>query len=175
MKYSLFLLALVLGSAVGIDVFEANVWGASASGLGGALGYVPAEGDTDFPGGTCDTCIMNGLFERCVNNKAVARGAVLTPPSTARRELRGNRRLCPSYCPERRYVGQWCWVKCGGGRRLTFADEVSSERSLFESSDLLEVQTAAQKCYEEAAAKEEFSCLGAKEAIAVKVYHSVVV
>jgi hypothetical protein len=165
MKYTLFLLALVVGSVVGIDEFNAMVTGDFELNLAGhPVRNAGSDGEV-----TCAPCVMNALFDRCVLAPAVARGAVLDT-GTSRRELRGNRRLCPSYCPAQRYVGQWCWVKCGGGRRLTFADEVSSERSLFEASDLIELQIAAQKCYQERAVN--FPCLGLASDIEVTVYQA---
>jgi hypothetical protein len=124
MKYALFLLALIVGSVTaGFDTLEVYVTGSFEKDASGNT-TVGHAGNTP----TCSECLLDKLYERCVEDKAVARGAVL---EKQRRELRGSRDLFTcSVCNGRGGVrGSWCWVICGVRRRLTLADE-HSERSL---------------------------------------------
>jgi hypothetical protein len=156
MKYALFLLALILGSVSGIHLEDATVTG-STEVVNGA--YV-LDGTNEA---TCSDCLMNNLYKRCVEDPAVARGFAVQ-----RRELRGNRRLCPSYCPAQRFRGQWCWYKCDTRRRLKFADE-DSERSLVVVDEL---QQAALVCYQEKAEDPLFACLGVASGISVALHYA---
>jgi hypothetical protein len=158
MKYALFLLALIVGSVSGIHL-EATVTGSTEVNSNGEIVMDATTGLEE----TCGKCVMEKLYERCVENKAVARGF------HERRELRDDRRLCPTVCQGQSYWrGHWCWVK-GCRRRLTLADE-HSERSLVDTAAVVsELQQAAQICYEEKA--EDFPCLGAAGEISVEVFY----
>jgi hypothetical protein len=169
MKYALFLLALVVGSASGVDILDAIVMGKFEVVNGVTLG----DSDVNTAGnqGSCGDCLMDGLYKRCVEDKAVARGAVVsTLPS--RRELRGDRNLYScSVCTGRMTMGSWCWVKCGQRRRrLSFSDEHSSKRSL--AVLLSELEDAALVCYKEKAA--EFPCLGVADGLTIEVEYEAV-
>jgi hypothetical protein len=163
MKYALFLLALIVGSVSGIDSLQARVTGSSQLDAAGIAIDDPSTGY----GTSCDSCTMDNLYKRCVEDTAIARGAVL---EAERRELRGNRLLCPSVCTAQYlYRGHWCWYR-GCHRRLTLADEISERSLLLASSVLSEIQDAAQLCYEEKTADPMFACLGAKEDLNVTVF-----
>jgi hypothetical protein len=157
MKYALFLLALIVGSVSGTVLEVAAVTGI-AQVVNGA--FVTDAGGN---GATCDPCVMANLYKRCVENPAVARGFL-----EERRELRGDRRLCPTVCPGSGYngPGSWCYTMGCSLRRLTFADE-HSERSLVVVDEL---QQAALVCYQEKAV--EFPCLGVASVISVDLVYA---
>jgi hypothetical protein len=158
MKYALFLLALIVGSVSGTVLVGVRVRGSTEVDVVSG-DYVMADGIE----ATCDPCVMDNLYKRCVEDPAVARGAVVA----ARRGLRDDRRLCPSACTSGQYytgVGSWCYtLHFDCLRRLTLAEE-HSERVLVVLSEL---QDAALVCYQEKTV--EFPCLGVAGDIAVEV------
>jgi hypothetical protein len=147
MKYSLFFLAVIVGTGFGFDELGAQI-----------QGY---KGDEHF----CKDKVYKKLFEECVVSKAVENGANLGP---RRLELRGNRDLLScSMCPDNPWRGHWCFVKCGiGRRRLTFTDE-HPERILVARG---KIQKDANDCLHEKADEAEYACLGDKEELKIKIF-----
>jgi hypothetical protein len=102
MKYTLFLLAAMVGAVRGYEI------GAQIVGV------------SDTP---CGPAVDKYLFETCVEARAIAIGIDLAPG----RRLGGNRELqrnwctgCSSYYPR----GTFCFTFCSGyGRRLQVSDE----------------------------------------------------
>jgi hypothetical protein len=134
------LLAVIVGTVFGTDELGAVI-----------TGYTDLDEEM-----FCGECVMDTLYKRCVEDKAVAQGALFS----RRLELRGNRDLIScSVCPQNPPRGHWCYVKCGRRRRLTFTDE-RTERFLVEKELL---QQAAQNCYEANAENPRLACWALRE------------
>jgi hypothetical protein len=91
MKYDLFFLAVIVGTASGLERIVAVI-----------TGY---REDEDF----CTTPVFYSLYGVCVDDKASDLGAQSCP--VQRRELRVNRALCPSYCSAKYPKGTWCYTQ----------------------------------------------------------------
>jgi hypothetical protein len=148
MKYALFLLAVIVGTVFGIDELGAKIVGYKAD------GKFCSDADMDF------------LYEECVVDKALIRGAKLGP---RRLELRGSnrdRQLSCSKCPDNPPRGTWCFVKCSR-RRLTFTDE-HPEKALV-TKGLIEKD--ANICYDKKAEDPRYACLGDKNQIRIRIFY----
>jgi hypothetical protein len=121
MKYSLFLLAAIVGT-----VFGKNELGAEIQGF---------KADSEF----CSNDVMDELYELCVEIPALDFGAVLTRRLT----LRGDRHLSCSLCPPDPLRGQWCYVKCSSRRRRLTAPDDNVVKG--------QIQKAANDCFDEKA------------------------
>lgn len=73
------MLAVIVGTVFGTDELGAVI-----------TGYTDLDEEM-----FCGECVMDTLYKRCVEDKAEARGML-----EERRELRGDRRLCP--CPSQK-------------------------------------------------------------------------
>jgi hypothetical protein len=141
MKYALFLLAVVVGTAFGKNELGAEIQGYNKK---------AAE--------ICSTDVMDELYELCVETPALELGAELTRHLT----LRGNRDLIPcSLCLPNPHMGQWCYVKCGGRRRLAVPDDHVNKG---------QIQKAANNCFDEKAQDPTYACLGDKSKIKIKIF-----
>jgi hypothetical protein len=157
MKYSLFLLAVMVGTVCGAE-------------LGARI-----EGVT-LSGPFCTAEQQDELYEECVVDMFVSMGGVLD----RRLDLRGGARILPhcSQCTEQMSGarGHWCFYHCGGNnRRLTIADALVSKGQLLTIVGELvskgQLEQAAYACLVPKI-EDDYECLGNPEDLKVKIFLS---
>jgi hypothetical protein len=151
MKYTVFLLATLVGAVCGTEL------GAEIRGVTTSESYCTPEQDQI-------------LYQECVEDVAVSLGVVLS----RRLELRGNRELQTNHCTGcddgfTYPLGHWCFYYCSSRRRLAVADEhVHAERLLVSKG---QVQQGANACLD-LKIQEGYTCLGNPGDLRIKIFLS---
>jgi hypothetical protein len=146
MKYTLFLLAAIVGAVRGTHL-DARIRGVTTSGD-------PCTPEQD-----------QELYQVCVEDIFVSMGGELD----RRLELRGGERKLPtcSQCEPYMFVaGHWCWTYCTARRRLTVADEEARTERFLVSRE--ELQQAATECFVHKITN-GYECLGNPEDLTVRI------
>ena len=158
MKYTLLLLAAMLGAVCGADI------GAKI------MGVVTTEEP-------CSASVEDVLWEECVEDVAISMGVDL---SSRRLELRGDRELqgnpCSKCCAECATGdctcwprGTYCFTMCTRRRRLTVTDEQAHTARFLVSSG--QIEKAANECLDRKI-EEGYTCLGDPKDLTIKIYLS---
>jgi hypothetical protein len=150
MKYTLFLLAAMVGTVLGTHI-QAEIFGVTTIGE------------------PCSEAVDQFLFKECVEDEATKLGIDFT---ARRLELRGDRELsyC-SACPSGYYPrGHWCFTRCGG-RRLSVDDESAhdTERRLCSQGKL---KYEALQCLVDKLEGGGYECLGNSDDLKIKIFLS---
>jgi hypothetical protein len=164
MKYTLFLLAAMVGAVCGV-------------GIGAEIQYksVPSdapgpEGEEQFLSPPCTEVQEQDLYEMCVLEVAESMGVVLG----RRLELRGDRELqrismcrgCRGSYPR----GTFCFTRCTFKRRLTVTDTHAHTERLLCSQG--KIKMAAYECLEEKIKAGGYECLGNPEDLTIQIFLS---
>jgi hypothetical protein len=156
MKYSLSLLVVMAMAMV------TTVHGNHAD-VGAKIEGVTASGSF------CTAEQQYELYEKCVEQVYDD----MNDGQDRRLQLRGGGRKLPtcSQCTDQMIGsrGHWCFVYCGGGRRLTVTDdEAHTERFLVSKGQL---QKAANECLDDQISN-GYECLGNPEDLTIKIFLS---
>jgi hypothetical protein len=157
MKFTLFLLAAMIGAVCGVEIGAEIVYKVGE----------PSDVVVDPP---CSTEKENIIYETCVVEVAKRLGINLS----RRLELRGGRELTTislcSFCRGSYPRGTYCFTRCTFNRRLTVSDE-HTQRFLCSQG---KVKRAADDCIEKKIndKDEDFVCLGNSKDIEMKIFLS---
>jgi hypothetical protein len=161
MKYTLFLLAAMVGPVCGLEL------------LGASIVYKGESIDDESP---CSDVELEHIYDMCVVNEA----AGLDLNLSRRLELRGSREL-QSYCAgcpaDKEYYGRghWCWTSCRGRRGLQVPevpDELVHTESFLSAQG--KIKDAAWNCIAQNIidTNENFTCLGDAAEVFTQIFLS---
>jgi hypothetical protein len=158
MKYTLFLLAAVIGSVSGVELFW-NVLGRTTIGE------------------PCSAEAEELFYEECLEDVAISMGVNLS-----RLELEGNRDLqsqksvcsggcCPENCSNCNCYpkGTYCWTKCSKDRRLIITEEQAHTASFLVATG--QIQSKVRECLHRKVS-EGYTCIGNPEDVTMEIFVS---